>query len=255
MLLWALSGILHPIMGNWFKAEIAHKFLPPQAISTTENIQPPSQVIPHNLDLQFLRLVNIDKSVAYLVETTEKEFHLFSAKTGEKLELNSYLTQQARLYADDPHSPLKSISRQDHFNNHYSTINRYLPVYRVALERKDGLEIMIDPRTGRMARFDKPYLRTLKTLFGWFHTYSFLGKGDNIFRVTVVTTLSTLGILIGLSGIANLILFRTKTASGRERRMGKGRRIHRILGGITFIFFLNKRTHRRSFTSRRNSTY
>ena len=33
LVLWALSGILHPMMANWFKPHIAQTFIPPSPLS------------------------------------------------------------------------------------------------------------------------------------------------------------------------------------------------------------------------------
>ena len=238
VLLWALSGILHPVMGNWFKAEIENRFIPPIPLSISKEGKAPSAVVPTDLNISFLKLVSVAGESAYLVETEGKVFRLFSASTGREIPLEEYLTAQARLYAGDTTSPFKKVTRLDHFDSKYSGVNRYLPVYRVALDREDGLEVIIDPRTGKMAAFDKPYVRVLKTCFGWFHTFSFLGRSDQTLRVLVVSVLSFLALTLGLSGLINLFLFRTKTESGTKRKMGLGRKLHRIFGAFAFLFFL-----------------
>lgn len=235
VLLWALSGILHPLMGNWFKAEIPHRFFPPSALSTT-GIKPPEEVLPRNQSIDFLTLTQVHGKEAYLVQQDEK-FTLYNATSGQKIPLEDYLLEKARAYTDLPEAELESISRIDAFNNLYSSINRYLPVYRVRL-KGENLQVVIDPRTGKLVRYDLPHIRMMKTLFGWFHTYSFLGADDSLLRSSIVVLLSFLSLSLGVSGIVNLITLRAKLPSGKKRKMTPYRRLHRSLGAFAFLFYI-----------------
>ncbi len=237
VLLWAVSGILHPLMSNWFKVDIPQKFIRPSSL-VTENIQPPAKILPQNLAITFLKLVEIEGKMGYLIQEKDQSFSLFDARYGRRLSLNDYLEQKARFYLKDEESELKSITLIQNFNSTYAPINRYLPVYRVALDRTDGHEVVIDPRTGKLARHDQPHIRTMKTLFAWFHSYSFLGSVDSIIRATIVSVLSFLALLLGVTGIANLILFSSKRASGGKRKLSLLKRFHRVLGGLSFVFYL-----------------
>lgn len=240
VLLWSLSGILHPMMSNWFKAEIAKKFLPPLTQNVVGLPQPSEGLtLPSSKweQVSFLKTVNVANQPYYFAETPEKDFFLFDSK-GQVSSINPYLEQRARAYADDQNRELKEVERIDEFNNLYSAVNRYLPVYRVSFYREDGLEVIIDPRTGKMARFDVPHIRVMKHLFGWLHTFSFLGSPDNLLRVLFTTGLSLLSIALGVTGVLNLINLKRKGTTGRIRKMSLGRRLHRLFGGVAYLFFM-----------------
>ena len=237
VLFWALSGILHPMMGNWFKSEIAHKFLPPKPLES-QALLAPAEVIPSDTQINFLSLVNVKGRPAYLIEDQEQKFSLYNAQEGSSIDLSEYLEEKARSYTEITNDPVENIKRLDSFANDYSTINRYLPAYRVSFQDKQGLEVVIDPRTGRLARHDVPHIRVMKRLFAWFHTFSFLGGVDSLFRTIVVICFAGLGLLLGVTGIVNLFLFRTRLPSGGKRKIAKGRLAHRTVGAIAAVFYL-----------------
>ena len=233
VLLWALSGILHPMMANWLRPEIAKTFLPPAPIARSEELLVPSQVF-HNLPkLHQVKLISLNDSPVFLGITPDQNWHFYDARTGEKLTnaAERYSEQLARAYADDYSSKLVKITKVTEFSETYGTINRLLPVYRVQLDRPDGLEVVVDPRTGRLATFDTPSKRLFSRLFSWCHTWSFLGSPDSKFRITVIVLMSVLTLLISLSGVVSLFYIK------RKKETLKSRRWHRLSGAFSAVFF------------------
>ena len=233
VILWAVSGILHPIMANWFRPSIAKTFLVPKPIPKTENLLAPSKVFPEVDELHQLKLISLTNEPVYLGITPDENWHFRSALSGELLpnaDLN-YAEQLARAYADDQTSLLKNIEILTEFDSTYGVINRLLPAYRVALDRPDGLEVVVDPRTGRLATFDTPAKRAMSRTFRWLHTWSFLGKPESKLRITCVLIVSVLALGVALSGLVSLLTIK------RSRLETSRRSWHRILGGVTFVFY------------------
>jgi len=98
------------------------------------------------------------------------------------------------------------------------------------LDRADGLQVVIDPRTGKLAAYDNSFRRIGSKLFTWFHTWSFLGPRESLFRIFIVTLMSGLGFLISLTGAVNLWTM-------RKSKTKKIRRYHYWLGAVTTLLF------------------
>lgn len=232
--LWALTGILHPMMANWLKPEIENRFLPPRPTELPLGAQPPSEVFRDLAELHQLKVIPIAGSTGYLAITPDQEIHVRTAE-GQPLAqgVEEYVEERARAYLGDPSSELVEIVVHDRFSSIYSPINRYLPAYRVKLDRDDGMEVVIDPRTGNLATYDNRSKRVMMRLFSWFHTWSFLGGPFSVLRVTVVSLASLLALSVALSGLSNLFKIRR-----RGRAASRALQAHRLIGGTVAIFYL-----------------
>jgi len=239
VLLWSLSGLLHPMMANWFKPQIAKRFVPPTPTSADTRLLPPAAALTDHKELHQLKLIYLEKLPVYLAITPDQEQHFHSAVTGDRLENGAerYAEQLARGFLDDRTSPVVRITKVTSFNNTYGYINRLLPVYRVKLDRPDGMEAVVDLRTGKLASYDSPSKRVFSTLFAWFHRWTFLGNRNSWFRITVVLVMSILSLIVAASGLAVLIMFRSRQKNGNKRRLSRGRRFHRAIGGVSLLFF------------------
>jgi len=240
VLLWALSGLLHPIMANWMRPSIAKTFLIPTPIQAKATSQAPSEVFADIPELHQIHLREIEGKLVYQAITPDQELYYRDSVSGEQMEDAEvkFAEQLARKYLDDPTSALVSIEKVESFGSSYSYINRLLPAYRVKLDRADGMEVVVDTRTGKLATFDSPSKRVFSTLFSWFHTWSFLGDRDSLLRIITVLIVATLTLFVGLTGLVNLLLFRVKRKSKPARKLSRNRKFHRSLGAFTSLFFL-----------------
>lgn len=240
VLLWTLSGLLHPFMANWMRPEITHTFLPPKPLKPSDDLLAPSKVFQDLPGLHQINLIEINGSPVYKVITTNDVLLFRDAKTGQELPNaeQSYAEELARTYLNDQSSALVSIEKVEEFDSTYSYINRYLPAYRVTLDRPDGMQVAVDLQSGKLATFDSPSKRLFSTLFAWFHTWSFLGARDSLLRITVVLLISLLTLTVAVTGISNLILFKTKQKNGTRRKLPLGRKMHRSLGTFASLFYL-----------------
>lgn len=233
VLLWALSGILHPMMANWFRPSIAHTYLPPSSFTASENLSKPSEVFQDLEELHQLKLIFLKEQPVFLGITPDQKWHFrdaISAKPFSNAD-EVYAEQLARAYTEDHSSKLLEITKITEFSSTYSTINRLLPAYRVKLDRADGLEVIVDPRTGRLASFDTPSKRLFSRLFAWFHTWSFLGSPDSWFRISVLVVVSFLALFVSFSGVVSLFFIR------KNKKTNAARRWHRTIGSFSAVFY------------------
>ena len=233
LILWALSGLLHPMMSNWFKPDIAKKFIIPKPIQIPGDAMSVAAICEGLDQVQMIKLVKIQDKVALLAITPDQEYHFRDVVSGENIPdaEQRYAEQLARAFLDDAESPLVKVTKIDEFGGSYSYINRFLPAYRVELDREDGLQAVVDLRNGKLATYDDSFRRVGSKLFQWFHTWSFLGARDSILRITVVSLMSFGAFLLSLTGLVSLFTVRS------NRKMDKKRRMHRWLGGFATLFF------------------
>lgn len=233
LILWALSGLLHPMMSNWFKPEIAKKFIVPQPIDIPEEAIAIADICTGIDEVQMIKLVNVRGKVALLAITPDQNYHFRNVLSGEDIPNaeHIYAEQLARAFLDDPDSALIKVTKIEKFGGSYSYINRFLPAYRVELDRTDGVQAVVDLRNGKLATYDDEFRRTGSKLFQWLHTWSFLGARDSLLRIMVVSTISFSAFLLSLTGVVSLFTIRSK------RKMTKRRRIHRWTGGLAALFF------------------
>jgi len=232
MTLWMLTGVLHPMMSNWFKPDIAHKFLPKKAIPVDSSGQSIGSLFSDLDKIHTIKMIQIGGRPVIMGITPEQKLLYRDPSSGKTIENaeQQYVELLARSYMDDFHSPLLSIRKVEEFGGSYSYISRFLPVYRVVLDRADGLQVVIDPRTGKLAAYDNSFRRIGSKLFTWFHTWSFLGPRESLFRIFIVTLMSGLGFLISLTGAVNLWTM-------RKSKTKKTRRYHYWLGAVTTLLF------------------
>ena len=245
VLLWSLSGLLHPMMSHWLKPTIVKRFLPPTPIPSDLTLLPPAETLTSHNKIHQLSLIKLKDQWTYLATTPDQSQYFHNATTGEIIEdgANLYAEQLARAYLDDTTSPLIHIQKIEEFSGSYSYINRLLPVYRVVLDRADQLEVVVDLRTGRLATFDDAFRRNASIAFHWLHRWGFLGERHSLLRVSAITLVSFLSLITGLLGILNLWLLRKKrsaepTNRSKSRKINTRRRLHRFFGMITIPFYL-----------------
>jgi len=234
LVLWALSGVLHPMMANWFKPEVAKRFIISKPIVLPDDTMPVSEICQGIDRVQMIKLLKINHVPTLLVITPDQEYYFRDVVTGEDVKgaENLYAEQLARDFLDDQESSLVKITRIDDFDSSYSYINRFLPVYRVELDRSDGMQVVVDLRNGKLATYDHGFRRVATKLFSWFHTWSFLGERDSMLRIIVVSVMSFFALVISVTGLVSLFVMRGK------RKMPKKRRMHRYTGAVAAIFFL-----------------
>ena len=236
ILLWALSGVLHPLMSNWFKPEIANKFLRATAVQLDASSEKKvSEICAGFEQVHMIKVISLKGKPVLLVITPDQEQHYRDVATGIEIAdgASIYAEQLGRAYLGDQESKLVAVTKIEEFQPGYSYIHRFLPVYRVELEREAGLQVVVDPRTGKLAAYDNGFRRVASKLFSWMHTWSFLGARDSVFRIVVVSLMSLAGLFLALSGVFSWFFMKGK------RRMKKGRRWHRMLGiGMVLFYFM-----------------
>jgi len=274
VLLWALSGFMHPIMTN-IRPKVATQFLPLRVIDTAMIRVPLQQALEMNHIDSFraFRIVHIGNNWFYQVQMVTGQEPLYLATlTGKILNSGNWLYAQwlARCFLEGPGTKDSSIpthnmtmpavavmhdccdaatdqvvrvkgakvtdvSKIISYNSEYKSINRLLPVYRVAFDRADGIRIYVEPLTDRFAFAMDNRRYVFDRIFTLVHTWEwlgFLGKG----KLAVELTLASLAFFTTIMGVYIFFTTRSKKAAGNK--LVRARRNHRYSAIVIALFTL-----------------
>ncbi|MBE9608539.1 hypothetical protein [Chitinilyticum piscinae] len=228
VLLWGLSGMLHPLMS---------------ALSPTAQPLPPAPALPAGLTpvlpaaagiaasegkLQSLRLRMLGDTPAWRLGLRgSPEGQWFDARSGSALPATDRQEAErlARALAGDASSPVRHITPVTQFSRGYPAINKILPVWRVEFAREDGLVAFVDTEGARLASLSDSRKRLLMPMFASLHTWSW--ASDPVKQLGM-TALLLLVLASSAGGIAQYVLrARRGTLKPGQAPL---RRWHRTLG-------------------------
>ncbi|TGD78748.1 PepSY domain-containing protein [Hymenobacter wooponensis] len=246
VIFWTLSGLAHPLMSNWLRPKIAREFLVP--VPAPRLTVPLQQVLRQNNvpSLRNVRLVRWQGQPTYqvLLEAPTAVPRYFSATTGLALPASAdqqYAEQLARYFAQDTTAKVASAERLTAFDGEYKFVNRLLPVWKITLDRPDGLTVYVETMPARMATFNNRARTTFIRVFDLLHNWSFLELvGGNTFRV--VTMLGLLTIILA-STVSGLVIYgfmwkRFRKPRSAQDQVGWLRKYHRQVGlAVAFVTF------------------
>lgn len=275
VILWAASGFMHPIMTTIRPKVATQflqgSAIDTSKIETTLQ----EALTKNHIDsITNFRFVHIDTNWFYQVQLPNNNVPLYlSTKNGKRLANGDWLYAQylARLFLEGQENnktqsqatlvaPSASASNHDccdaasecvlnntkgakvmdatlvtAFDNEYKSINRLLPVYKVAFARADGIRIYVETTQDRFSFAMDNKRAVFDAVFRWFHTWgwlSFLGKGQFIVEFILVS----LAFLTALMGI--YIFFITKSKNVAGNTVVKARRSHRFTSISISLFTL-----------------
>lgn len=247
---WTLSGLSHPFMSNWFRPYIPQEVFKPL---TQDKMQPKltvQQVMDQNhlVQIRNFSLVNFNNSTWYQVLLKDSTYNYYSANNGKLLPQGdqAYAVYLTRFFTEDSVSAIKRITLQTKFDSEYQPINHLLPVWKVRLDRPDGMTIYIETGQSRLATFNNNTRRVMLGLFEEFHTWQFLGDiGGERLRIIVLTCIIGLLLVSLLTGVTIYGLFWKRFKEIAQKRKAKGgedkrfvHRFHRQLGLIVSFVML-----------------
>lgn len=265
VILWALSGFLHPVVGS-FKPRINNQSLPPAFIDLYKIKIPLGEALQkHGIDsIEKFRIISWNQNYYYQVK-------MFSVDVPVYLDCNNgdvvidgdrkYAAHLAERYLSEPNQQknsegmphhgaeadagsvlsslatgknkaykpgIRSITLLQEFTPEYKRSNVLLPVYRVSFERKDNIRLYIETSTGKLAAAIDDRKAWFARFFSLTHSWSFLdsmGKTKNIL-------LGLISLLCFLSSLAGFYVYNLTSTKKQTAKRNNNRYVHRILGNI-----------------------
>lgn len=227
-LVWAASGILHPVI-VWTGPKPA-AFAPPPSAFAAAAVPAPSALLAAAgiLDAERLRYLAVDGQAALQVQRGGRpERSYLDAATGRLLPDadRAQAIRLARHYAGETTAEVREARLQTRFDADYPAVNRLLPVWRVNFAREDRLAVWVDTGGDRLGTLSIARKRSLQRWFQVLHKLSPL-DGLPLLRDLVIGLFSSALLLTAGAG-ASLLL----------RRGGRvpARRWHRRLAWLAVL--------------------
>lgn len=229
LILWAASGILHPVLSFTQVRPVA--FVPPVKPIDTAEIKPPAALGGLPDTIAGLRLLSLEGESLYQLTLTDKtERRYVRADTGVVIPGAEMLHAEllARHYSGETELGVASIHQQTAFSESYPKINRYLPAVKVVFHRPDGLSVYLSTANDRLGTVNTD---TKELLLAWFqrlHTLNFLKPlGDGRIAIMALSML----IAFGMAGLGIGLLWKL-----RRPKTPRGLRgLHRRLAWLVFL--------------------
>lgn len=226
VLAWTLTGVLHPLMSRWQPSAVAKH--PPATWLTAPDmtgLASPAMLLPREEAWRGLRTLQWQGHAYWQGETLDGRLRYFRMDSGIEVDLERDLVQAlARHYTGEQAAAL-SLSRVTRHSAEYPSVNRLLPVWRVAFARDDGLVVFIEPRSLQLAALGDAWKTRFSRLFGWLHSWK--GWQDETSRDIAQSLVLCLAGLMVVSGLAR--------ASSAARARPAWPRWHRRLGLVVSL--------------------
>lgn len=203
VVLWGASGVMHPIMSRINPTPV--NMQPPQAVTALHGALTPAQVLARAgiADVSGLRVVAWDGGTYYQASfSAQAQRRYFEVNSGAELAEGDarYAEYLARHFTGDAQSKVRGVSLVTQFDDDYLDINRLLPVYRVDLERADGLRAYIETSPPRVSALVDDRKALLGYLFRYMHNWDFLRTADGL-RTLLISAFLAVALLSAASGI------------------------------------------------------
>jgi hypothetical protein len=249
VMMWTLSGMLHPLMSNWLRPSIANEVFKPLALAQLKPELTIRQVLNARQinNVRNFGLINFNQHTYYQVLMPDSTYRYFSANNAQVLPDGDkqYAIYLARYFAGDQKSKLVSVTLQKQFDDVYQPINRLLPVWKISFLRPDGMDVYIETAQSRMGTFNNNTRKAFLSLFRQFHIWGFLAVWGESFRISVLLVLVSTMVFTLISGliIYGLLWNRFKAITAKRKQSGFPEkrfvhRFHRQLGIIVSFLML-----------------
>ena len=211
LLIWGLSGLLHPLMTTFGKQQ--EVFMPPQRAMSLHDIQPIHKTLAAAGISQASAVKVVVGEKQNLLQVTEaQDFprRYFDLKSGQELKNHdeSHAIYLARYYMNLPNEPIRKVEFLTEFTSEYPPVNRLLPVYRVQFDNSENLLTYIYTETNSITSVTDSWKSRLQKVFQWLHTWSWLPQSAEWVRVLLIAFLVGSVMLMAMTGIAMLVFIR-----------------------------------------------
>ncbi len=248
LLIWAGSGLLHPVM-SWTNPRAAAMAPPLEAPLTTPAVALADAARRQGATtIGYARLVSQEGETLWQW-TPPDRLHWFYASAADGAPRPQADARRAELlarhYSGEAAAAVLSAERIDAFDVAYPAVNRLLPVWRVRFDRPDQLTAYVHTGEDRLASLNDRRKTVLLMLFQTLHTWHWLDGVEGV-------RLSLIGLAI-LSVLAMAMLGGALVLLRRQGPMGtRTRRVHRLLAwgvwgpalmlGVSGLFHLGMQT-------------
>lgn len=239
VLLWCFSGLLHPVMSNWFRIQPAHRSAPKTTTAKNDiQISIDSLLKKQQIkNVAQLGLIHFNDQSYYQVKQ-DGTIRYYDTNVGAALKEGDtvYAKYLANYYLGDDKAKVKQIELLEDFTDEYKSINRYLPIYKVSYN--SSMDVYVHTVTGKLGTMNNRIKKGYLWCFSMFHNWNFLGHQPRL-KPIVIFVFSVCTFITGLLGLWIAFMNRSKY---KKRKKGieklKKRNFHRKWSVVVSLFLL-----------------
>jgi len=230
VLLWGLSGVMHPIMSRLQPRPAA--FMPPPVAWDATDAPDPVALLrtQGRTRVHSLHAVTLHGQAHWLAhDDSTRPGLLLTTRDGTVVPdgERQLAIALARHYTGLADAPLAEVRLITTFDARYLNVNRLLPVWAVRFAREDGLTAYIDTRQMRLATLTDQTRDRLSTAFRLAHNWQFLDAWPGLQRGLMSLAL----LAAALSALTGLYFWwRLRRSAARRLAARPLKRWHRRLG-------------------------
>jgi len=237
VLLWSLTGVLHPMMSAT-QPQPVKRMPPSQQLDLTHALAAADVLKQHQIaQFSALQVIELEtQQIAYrILQPNQKIAEYYDSQTGQSLTNAEQQDAErlARWYTGLSQQEIVSSQIITAFSDDYPSVNRLLPVWRVDFQ--NGLRAYVDPSQARLVTLSNDQKMWMAKIFRLGHTWTW---GDQAWTgQAILMQIALIGILCMI--VMGLGLF-FKIHNRRNHRLGQKpvRFLHRYLGISLSVFIL-----------------
>ncbi len=232
VIIWSLSAITHPVM-SWFGPQSV-KFYPPKLTLHHESVE---TLLKIDMKPEIVRGAKIIKVVpgrdgAYLQITKSESLarEYYELDSLKKLDGQDAVQALwlAGYYTGIDKALVTEVELKTEFTSDYPSVNRLLPVYRVAYRDEQNTVAYIYTETGVLASLSNNFKKNTQWVFQNLHTFQWL-NGSEFGRVIIIALWMLTLLATAILGFALVLAFKARKISDPKRRY------HRYLAYILWL--------------------
>ena len=214
LLLWCASGLIHSYLSLFGPQQ--QVFQAPQRPLQLQGMKPIADILQQAQidEVSMVRtVVGEDENLLQVTQDAGQARRYFRLNDGLELKNHDHVQALflARYFMGLPEAPVREVRKLSDFTDEYPSVNRLLPVYRVAFERDDDLVVFIYTETSVVAGVNNWLKHQLQTVFRQVHSGAWLGAISETARVLLLGVMLCSLLLTALAGVGLLVGVRRKT--------------------------------------------
>ena len=225
LLLWCASGLIHSYLSLWGPQQ--QVFQAPQRPLQLQGMKPIADILKQAQieEVSMVRtVVGEDENLLQVTQDAGQARRYFRLNDGLELKNHDHVQALflARHFMGLPEAPVREVRKLSDFTDEYPSVNRLLPVYRVAFERDDDLVVFIYTETSVVAGVNNRLKHQLQTVFRQVHSGAWLGAISETVRVMLLGVMLSTLLLTALAGVGLLVGVRRTTRAPGVKHWHRG---------------------------------
>ena len=213
LVLWCASGLIHTYLSMFGPQQKV--FQPPLRALQLQGMKPMSHILSQAgiAEVSMVRVVaGEDENLLQVTQDAGQARRYFRLSDGVELQDHDFKQALflARHYLALPDTPVHEVRKLSQFTDEYPSVNRLLPVYRVAFDNADDTVAFVYTETSVLAGVNNRLKSQCQTVFRHVHSGAWLGQISEPLRVVLLGLLLSALLVTALAGVGLLVGVRRK---------------------------------------------